>query len=894
MKRLAEWCLLRVVPAWAVDGLLGDLEEEFARVRRTRGPAAATRWYVVQSIAIGVRYLVPARRRFPIPENGDRQGSRGRLRRPFLGLDGDIRLAVRRLTRTPIFSTTAVLTLAIGIGANTSLFALANAVLFKPLTNHEPDRVVRITAAAIDRPPSTQFAYREFRRLHASARLDDVAAVHLATIALRSPGRQDQLLGELASASYFRIRPARVVRGRPLQGPDDAAGAPPAAMVSARYWTRELAGDPEIVGRAVTINGRPFTIVGVAAADFAGSFIGAPVDVWLPLEQTLTFLGPGATEGSSVRALTLFARLPRGIGVEQARASLGMVERGIAELRGERAGIRLDLPPGQLLHGSQRGMAVALLAIIGALTVAVLVIAASNVANLLLGRALAQRSETATRLALGARVGRIVRQQLVESLLLASLGGAGGFLIAWWVAVTFGAVVLLPGFELRLDLAPDWRVVAVTFGLIASAAAVATLAPALAAARNDPASWLKDGRGSIGSPRAARIRSVLVVTQVAVASLVAVAACLLVKSGSAASRLDLGFRTEGTFATDVDLRTAGYTDARARTFYRLLEDKVAAVPGVRAVALANRAPLDSSTPGLRVADERTVGPSPGEGSMLEASYTLVSPAYFDTVAVRLVAGRVFERSSRAVVVNEALARRLWPAIEPLAALGARIQVAGLGGGPLIAGSVEVVGIARDAKYRTLGEARQPHVYLPVETFFAPDLTLLVHAPGGPPPAAAVQAAMASIDPAIQGFFTRTLDEHTRVSRAPARFAAAASGLAGAVAAVLAAVGLYGVIFCLVSERRREFGLCLALGASPAGLTWQVMTHGLRLTVAGAGIGLAGAAGVSPFLSGWLYGTSATDPLVYGSVVLATVAITLCACYFPARAAARIDPLVALR
>ena len=902
MKRLAEWCLLRMVPPWAAAALLGDLDEEFEHLRRTRGSSAATRWFVVQVFAIGVRYLVPGRRRRP--ENGDchrfsaalGNGDSHRfaaLRRPFLGLTGDLRLAVRRLTRTPVFAMTAVLTLALGIGVNTSLFALANAVLFKPLTHVEPDRVVRITAAAIDRRPSAQFAYREYRLLDERARLRDVAAVHLATIAWRSPGRHDQLLGELSSASYFRIRPARAVLGRTLQDADERAGAPPAAMISARYWTRALARDPAIVGRPVTINGRPFTVVGITDDDYTGSFIGAPVDVWLPLEQTLAFLGAGAVAGSSVRPLTLFARLPPGESAAQVRESLGTAQQAIAELRGERTGIRLELPPGTLLHGPQREMAITLLAVIGALTVAVLVIAAANVANLLLGRALSQRAETATRLALGAGVGRIVRQQLVESLLLASLGGAGGFLIAYWVSVVFGAVALLPGVELRLDLAPDWRVAAMTLGLVTLAAAVATVAPSLAATRHDPATWLKNGRGSIGSRRATRVRSALVVTQIAVASLVAVAASLLVKSGNAADRMDLGFRTEATFATDIDLHAAGYTEARARTFYRLLEERAGAVPGVRAVALANRAPLDPSTPGLRVSDAgRRL--SAQMVPMLEASYYLVSTGYFETVDVRLVAGRVFERSSPAAVINEALVRRLWPSLAPSAAVGRRIQVKGLGGNPAIDRTVEVVGVARDAKYRTLGEERQPHVYLPVETFFAPDLTLLVHAPGGALPIIPVQAAIASVDPTIQGFFTRTLDQHTQVSRAPARFAAAASGLAGAVAGALGAVGLYGVIFCLVSERRREMGLRLALGASPAGLSWHVMSQGLRLAAVGVGIGVAGAIGFGRVLSGLLYQTSAHDPRVYATVALATAALTVVACWVPARAASRIDPLAALR
>jgi putative ABC transport system permease protein len=540
-----------------------------------------------------------------------------------------------------------------------------------------------------------------------------------------------------------------------------------------------------------------------------------------------------------------------------------------------------------------------LLSIIGGLTVAVLLIAASNVANLLLGRALAQRSEIATRLAIGAGIFRLVRQRLVESLVLAAAAGLCGLLISYWVANAFSAVALLPGFELRLDLAPDWRVLAVTLGCAMAASAVATLGPSLAATRSDPVVWLKEGGGSIGSVRASRFRSGLVVAQVAIASLVAVAACLLVKSGGAAARLDLGFRTEGTFATDIDLRAAGYSEARARAFYQVLLEKAAAVPGVRSVALANRAPLDSSTPILRITDEQSGPMAPDDETALDASSYFVSSRYFETVAVPLLAGRALDPrdsrlGSRGVVINETLVRRLWPGQPPGNALGRRIGVRGLGSPPAIEGNLEVIGVARDAKYRTLGEDRQPHVYLDVEQFFAPDLTLLVHAPGVPPPVMATQAVIAGIDPSIQGFFTRTLEEHTRVSLAPARFAAAASGVVGAVAGTLGAVGLYGVIFCLVSERRRELAMCLALGATPAGLTRAVLGQGLRLAAIGVAIGLAGAVLATPLLADLLYETSPTDPVIYGAVLLGGLIVALGASYGPARAASRVDPITAMR
>jgi predicted permease len=684
-----------------------------------------------------------------------------------------------------------------------------------------------------------------------------------------------------------------------LSALDDRRGAAPTAVISHRYWQRRFSSDSSVIGRSVLVNNRPYTIVGVADPRAAGSFVGAPVDVWLALEPSLPLLGVQVATDRTQRVLTLIGRLAPDATEPQVRGELETVARDITRAHG-RDTITLETGPGTLLHGDRRSMAVWFLGIVMGLVGLVLLVAAANVANLLLARTLERRRDAAVRMALGAGRGRLVRQAIAEVVALAACGGAAGLLLTEWITTAFGSVALLPGFELRLDLAPDVRVFAFTAVITLLTGVTAAVAPALSAGRGDVLPALKGASGTAAGREAGRLRSALVIAQVAVSVVLLVAAGLLVRSAGAAAAIDLGFDRRGIVATDIDLEPHGYTEATGREFYRQLVARATAGSGVQAASLANRAPLDSSTPTLSISGEAVL--TAGLPN-LDITYHIIGPGYFEVVGIPIAAGRGFtphdrETSPPVVIVNQTLARWLAGGHGAVGnVLGRRFElVAGTATERRrdIAGTVEIVGVASDAKYRTVGEAPQPHIYLPFEQHYGPGLTLLVRSSVDPAPVSAIHRAIAALDPDVQGFFTRTLDEHTRVALVPARLAANVSAIVGAVALALGAVGLYGVIACLVTERTRELGIRMALGASRRMISRQVLARAGVLASAGVAIGLVLAALAGRALAGLLYGVSPVDPATFAGVTLVLGVVTIAAAWIPARRAARIDPIIALR
>jgi predicted permease len=819
-----------------------------------------------------------------------------------IDLARDFRDAGRMMLRRPVFALTAILTLAVGIGANAAFFSLIKAVLLNPLATHEPDRVVRLYWRGATGGANANFAYLDYAEIAGGApSISPLSAVHLAPVAFSADDQRDQLLAEIASGGYFETRGLRAGAGRMLSAPDDRRGAAPTAVISDRYWRRRFGSDASVIGRSVLVNNRPHTIVGIADARAVGSFVGAPVDVWLALEPSLPLLGVQMATDRSQRVLTLIGRLAPDAIDAQVRGELETVARDITRAHG-RDKITLETGPGTLLHGGRRSMAVWFLGIVMGLVGLVLLVAAANVASLVLARTLERRRDAAVRMALGAGRGRLVRQAIAEVFALAACGGAAGLLLTEWITAAFGSVALLPGFELRLDLAPDVRVFAFTAVITLLTGLAAAVAPAVSAGRGDVLPALKSA-GTAAGRKAGRLRSALVVAQVAVSVMLLVAAGLLVRSAGAAAAIDLGFDRRGIVATDIDLEPHGYTEVTGLEFYRALVARVTAVPGVEAATVANRAPLDSSTPTLRISGGAGLKTGPSTATTLDVTYHVIGPGYFEVVGIPIAAGRGFtprdrETSPLVVIVNQTLARRL--AGEPGRAgnlLGRRFElVAGTATERRrdIAGTVEIVGVASDAKYRTIGEAPQPHIYLPLEQHYGPGLTLLVRSRLEPAPVSAIHRAIGALDPDVQGFFTRTLDEHTRVALLPARLAANVSAIVGAIALALGAVGLYGVIACLVTERTRELGIRMALGASRGMISRQVLARAGGLASAGVTIGLVLAALAGRALAGLLYGVSPIDLATFGGVALVLTAVTIAAAWIPARRAARIDPIIALR
>jgi predicted permease len=488
---------------------------------------------------------------------------------------------------------------------------------------------------------------------------------------------------------------------------------------------------------------------------------------------------------------------------------------------------------------------------------------------------------------------------IVESLALAAVGGTAGWILSLWLTGAFGSVALLPGFELRLDLTPDLRVFGFTAVLTLVAGLAAGVAPALSVTRGDVVAALKEGSGAGGSRHATRLRSALVVAQICVSAMLLVAAGLLTKSARAAAEIDLGFETAATVATDLDLEGSGYTEPRGIEFYRQLLARITALPGVDFAALSNRAPLDASTPTLRVTRQPGMDGMTDRTAGFEATYHIIGGAYFDAVRMPLAAGRSFDNRDRAgatgtAIVNETLARRLFERVDVLGERFTLIAGTATERRREISGTVEIVGVAKDAKYRTIGEAPQPHLYLPLDQHYGPGMTLLVRSSAGSLPTTAIHGTIASLDPAVQGFFTRTLVEHTGVALVPARLASWVSAAVGLIALALGAVGLYGVIACLVGERTRELGVRMALGASRRSIARHVLGRAASLASLGVGLGLSVAAAGGRTLSALLYNVSPIDPAVFGAVALTLFGVTLLAAWLPARRASRIDPLAALR
>lgn len=805
----------------------------------------------------------------------------------------DLRYGWRSLVCKPGFAAVAVLTLGVGIGANTTIFGVMNAVLLRPLAFSDPDRVVRVSGRTTTGAPINRFSFPDFADYRTRARtLADLNGVNLGTFILGVDNRTDQILGEIVSGRYLSMLGVAVPVGRTLGDADDRIRAAPVAVISDALWRRQFAREPHIVGRTVLLNGTSYAIVGVATAAFGGSFVGAPIDIWIPIGSSGRALGPDWNVDRSRRTLALIGRLAPGVTRDQARSELQIVADDLArEFRSESRPSSVDVQPGTLAAGDQRRLARMFLSLLLGLVALVLLIACANVGNLLLARILGRRRELAIRLALGASRWQIVRLLITESLLVAGAGGAAALLLSLWTTRAFAGIRPLPTLTLRLDVHPDLRVVGFTVLTTLAAAVVLAVVGALQAVRPDLTPALKEeATTAIGGRSPARLRATLAALQIAVSLLLLIGAALFVRSVRQAEAIDLGFEPRGVLALDID--SGGRTAMASRPFFRDVLQRVSALPGVEAAAVSTRAPLDSSTPVVRVNAREAVSANAEPGSTM-ASLLVVSPAYFDVVKTPLLAGRAFTEQDDAsrlavVIINETLAARLWPGDD---AIGRQLWL-----DPLVTGTPStVVGIASNSKYLTLGEEQQGHVYLPFAQHSRPGMALLVRSPNPPDRLAnQVQAALRAVDPGVQGFFTRTLSEHVSVSMLPVRLAARASTVIAALALGLAVIGLYSLVSFLVAERTHEIGLRVALGASGADVLRLVLGYGLRLVVAGLAIGIPIALASSRLLGRLLYGVSPTDPGIFAIVPAAVLLVAAVACYVPARRAMHMDPLVALR
>ena len=825
--------------------------------------------------------------------------------RLFQGFAQDVRIAARHLRKSPGFTIVAVTMLAVAVGTNTTIFSVMNAVVLRPLASREPDRVVRIVArmgTGAAGAAARRFSFRDFVDYREqTATLEDLSGVNLATLLMTADNRTDQLIGEIASARYLSLRGIRVSQGRLLADADDRPAAPPVAVISDALWRRRFGGEA-IVGRQVLMNRMTYTIVGIAESSAIGSFIGAPVDVWLPIESSGTALGSRWDVDRTQRTLALMGRLRPGVTPAQARNELQLVADGIAREYTPDLHPIVDVLPGTLATGDQRRLLQMFLSLLLGLVALVLVIACANVGNLLLARVLGRRRELAIRLALGASRGRLARMLAIEGALIASAGGVGAFFLSSWTGRALANVSPLPTLTLRFDVRSDVRVLAFTVLASLGAAALLAIVGTLQAMKPDIAPALKeDATASIGGRRPARLRGALATVQITVSLLLVIGAALFVRSVREASAIDLGFDPAGVVVLDVDA-SAGRTNAESLPLFREVVRRAEALPGVMAAAVSTRAPLDSSTPLVHVNAREAIATA-GEPASPTASFMVVSSRYFDVVKTAIVSGRAFmddddgDRPSVAIV-NETLAQHLWPGADALgrrlwveAAATTAIRDQGVRG----AAPFTVVGVAKDSKYRTLGEERQGHVYLPFAQQPRRGIAILVRSVEPPDRiASAVQDVLRTVDPNLQGFFTRTLTEHVAVSTLPVRLAARLATGVAALALALSLVGLYSLVSFLVAERTHEIGLRRALGADTGAVLRLVAGYGVKVALLGLAVGIPAAIASTRLLRGLLYGVSPTDPLVFVGVSIAILTVATAACCVPARRAMRVDPLQALR
>jgi putative ABC transport system permease protein len=816
----------------------------------------------------------------------------------------DLRYGLRMLAKSPGFTAVAVLTLALGIGANTTIFSLADALLFRPFPVREPARLVALTRQKVEPPEYySSFSYPDYQDLREQAKtLSGLAASSSIVVSMTMNGEATRIVGEIVSGNYFSVLGVSPAFGRAfLPEEDQAAGAHPVIVVSDDFWRQRLNADRGIIGKALTLNGGSFTVVGVAPAAFRGLSVGSSPAFWVPLAMhdqmmpSFTFEGHSLFPARGCDWLDLVGRLGEGRTVaEAASEARTLAGREAAGYPGERKGWTilvsgLDEARSTIWNPDMTKLMGLLMAVVGV----VLLIACSNVAGLLLARASARRMEIGIRTGLGAHRGRLMRQLLTESLMLSALGGAGALFLARFT-IRLLANFQLPGMDMAtLGLAVDWRVLGFTLALAALTAMIFGVMPALQTSKVDLVETLKGSSRAGGTDRA-RFRQALVVSEIALSLLLLVGAGLLIRSLRNVLGMDLGFDPRNVLLTSVDLGLEGYTEARARQFYEQALERVRGTPGVRSATWAATAPLS----GLHIAfDVVLQGGKPGRDQGINVDGNWVSPGFFTALGIPLVAGRDFtpqdrERTPRVAMVSESTARRLWPGENPL---GQHFWMHARGKEP----SIEVIGVVKDGKYYcswcNWRATSRPFVFLPFNQTFQSQGTLLVKgATEVGSLAASIREEVHTMDPNLPILDVKTLQEQFREGFLLERVGAVTVGAFGALALALAAVGIFGLVSYSVGQRTHEIGVRMALGAERHDVLWMVLRGSLTLVAIGSALGLAAAWGAARFVASMLYGIKPTDPLTMAAATLLLFGVAVVAGYLPARRATKVDPMTALR
>jgi len=805
----------------------------------------------------------------------------------------DVRYGFRRLRTSPGFTLVAVLSLALGIGANTAIFSLVDTVLLRPLAVARPDRLVELYGTLHGGADYTIQSYLNFKDYRERNRtLSGVTAYRFAPMSLSHDGNNQRVWGYLVSGDYFDVLGVSPVMGRFFVPEEDRVpGERAVAVISYDCWRKLFNSDPSVVGRDVMLNGMKFNVIGVAPKGFAGTEVAYAPEMFVPLMMSPQ-IEPGSEWLNARRDDNLFVvgRLRDGVTREQAQADLQAITLQLAgEHPDEDAGRGLRLGSPGLFIPSIRDSVFGFTGVMVAVVALVLLLACVNLANLLLARATERRKELAVRLALGASRARIVRQLVTEGVMLALAGGAAGLLLAAWVNDLVTSIRLPTDIAIVFDLRIDWRVLAFTVAVSLLTGVVFSLLPAFQSSRPELVPALKDA-GTMGGFRRSRLRNVLVVLQVALSLVLLAGAGLIVRGLQSAQRMRPGFNPANAVALSFDVGLQGYDEGRGREFQRQVLERARETTGVRSAALVYNLPLSLNYNNSTIYVE---GQAPSSSSDLPLAIpNYVMPDYFRTMEIPL-RGRDFAEQdskpeSRVAVVNETFARKFFGTED---AIGRRFNFGGPSG-PFWT----VIGVAADGKYESLGEDPKPAFFRPLLRDYNTSVTLVARSSGGDPQSliATLRREVQQLDPALPLYEVKTLEEHMAVPLFPARAAAIMLGSFGVLALLLAAVGIYGVMSYAVAGRTREIGVRMALGAARRDVLTLIVRQGMTLALVGLGIGLVVSLAAARLLTGLLYGVSPGDPLTFAAVVLLLSLVALVACYVPARRATKVDPMVALR
>jgi predicted permease len=804
----------------------------------------------------------------------------------------DLRYGWRQMLRRPGFTAVAVLTLGLGIGANVTMFSWLNITLHRQIAGvADGDRWVALNMTSRSRA-DLSVSYPDFLdyRARRPDSIEDLIVFNLAPMNMRTNAEPVRVFGELVSGNYFDALGVRPSLGRGfLPHEDEAVNRDAVVVLSHNFWRRRFASSPSIVGQTIALNGRAFTVVGVAPEGFSGSEPYLDLDLWVPIKmQPIAMSGVDRLSTRDNHWLQSMVKLRPGVSLSRAQADLELVARDVRETNHQTGYSGVKLSPLYLSPNAGGAAVVGVMGIQQGVAAIVLLIACANVANLLLANATKRQRETAVRLTLGASRTRLLQQLLTESTLLAGLGGVAGIAFAYWAKDLVRWFIPPAPLPIAMNPALDRSVLLFAVFVTMATAVIFGLMPALHGSASSVIAALKESAAAVtATPRRARLRKALVVAQVALSLVLLVSAGLFLRTLANAQSVDPGFSTRSGILASIDLLPAGYDAARGRQFQLNLLARVRELPGVEAASFASRVPLGfggSSDMAVRID-----GYTPAPNEEMQVYYNRVSSDYLKTLGIRLLEGREFtdrdiNGAPDVAIVNETLVRRYFAGRNPI-------------GGRIRAGSrtLEIVGIARDGKYSNISETPRPFMYLAQPQWYRPDTVLQVRTSGEPGAIVpALHSAIRAMDGDIPLFDIRTIEDHLEIAVFVQRMVASLLGAFGFLALLLATVGLYGVVAAIVVQRTAEIGMRMALGARSLDIIQLILRQGFGMIALGIAIGLGISLATTRFFKSLLVGVSATDAFSFVGTTVLLLIVALLATYLPARRAATVDPLVALR